>query len=213
MALPKQEIQQTKAAQSIQEYLQAFFTTLWQDVLTCRDTPALDTTFYDAGGHSILLSSLRKKILLHYPESGFLLLDVFYNPTIRRQAAHLSQLLGDSMPVSSSPSDGSPNPFPASATASSRSSVVGVPLSDEKPSAIVGMTGRFPGANSVGEMFDLVIEKKHALRHLMKQELTRPVWLETKYLCHVMVPLMDWKISRQVSGQCQMASLAIWILR
>lgn len=163
LALPKQEIQQTKTGQSIQEYLEAFVTSLWQDVLGCRDRPALDTTFYDAGGHSILLSSLHKKILLHYPDSGFSLLDVFYNPTIRRQAAHLSQLLGDSLPVSSPASEGSPSPFSASVTASSRSSVVGVPSSDEKLFAIVGMAGRFPGANSIGEMFDLVMEQKDGI--------------------------------------------------
>lgn len=163
LVLPKPEIPQSKSDQSIQEYLEAFVTSLWQDVLGCHNSPAIDTTFYDAGGHSILLSSLHKKILLHYPESGFSLLDVFYNPTIRRQAAHLSQHLGDRSPVSSSASEGFPNPFSASATASSRSSVMGVPSTNENLFAIVGMAGRFPGANSVAEMFDLVMEQKDGI--------------------------------------------------
>lgn len=152
-------IQAQATGESVIVYLESFITGLWQDVLGCKDAPALDTSFYDAGGHSILLSALHKKIIMQYPESGFSLLDVFYNPTIRRQAAHLADLVADSVPVSTATSEGA-SPFSTPGSGSSRSSIVGVPSSQDKLFAIVGMAGRFPGADSVGEMWDLLMEQR-----------------------------------------------------
>ncbi|XP_044717203.1 AMP-binding enzyme domain-containing protein [Hirsutella rhossiliensis] len=122
-----------------------------------------DTTFYDAGGHSILLTALHKKLALQYPGSGISLLDVFYNPTIRRQAAHLADLVAVNSPPPCTVSDES---LSMTRTHSSRSSITNASLllqQQESLFAIVGMAGRFPGADSVDDMWDLLMEQRDGI--------------------------------------------------
>lgn len=138
--------------------LEASVASLWQEVLGCRDRPSLDTTFYDAGGHSILLTALHKKLALRYPDSGISLLDVFYNPTIRRQAAHLAEFVAADSAPSSTVSD---ERLSMTRTHSSASSVVNAP--QDRLFAIVGMAGRFPGADSVDDMWQLLMEQRDGI--------------------------------------------------
>lgn len=124
-----------------------------------RAVPGHD--LYDAGGHSILLTALQKKLTVEYPGSGISLVDVFYNPTIRRQAAHLAELVAAN---SSPPSTVSDESLALTRTPSSRSSVTNAPpLLQEKLVAVVGMAGRFPGADSVDEMWELLMAQRDGL--------------------------------------------------
>ncbi|KAJ2964349.1 hypothetical protein NQ176_g10799 [Zarea fungicola] len=144
--------------------LEASITSLWQKCLGCRDAPAPDVTFYNAGGHSILLSSLHKELVSLYPESKISLLDVFYNPTIRRQAQRLAELLQDSGFVSSSASDVSVNRLQIQTPLSSAATTAATSVtSEENLFAIVGMAGRFPGADSVDEMWQLLMEQRDGI--------------------------------------------------
>lgn len=65
----------------------------WRDTLG-YDTPDDDTSFFDAGGDSFVLISLIGKIA---KSSGVTIkaVDVLRAPTMRKQAALLSQLMGN----------------------------------------------------------------------------------------------------------------------
>lgn len=161
-------VPQTKSIQQIDTglaaRLESSITALWQKVLGCRDAPAADITFYNAGGHSILLSSLHKELISLYPDSKISLLDVFYNPTIRRQAQRLAEIIGSSGVISSNASDVSGHKqaipgTPMSSNSTAKTSVV----STDEGFAIVGMAGRFPGADSVDEMWNLLMEQRDGI--------------------------------------------------
>lgn len=143
--------------------IEASIAALWQGVLGLQEVPGLDTAFYDAGGHSILLTTLHKKIAAQYPESGISLLDVFYNPTVRRQAAHLAQLVTVSSSASSVVSEDFVKTPSTRKSRSSRNSVTTASTMGEDLFAIVGMAGRFPGADSVGEMWDLLMSQRDGI--------------------------------------------------
>jgi aryl carrier-like protein len=66
----------------------------WQDTLGC-ETFDDDTGFFDAGGDSFVLLSLVEK-LKQFSGLKIRAVDVLRAPTIRRQAALLAQLQGDS---------------------------------------------------------------------------------------------------------------------
>ncbi len=155
------EKSQTKPANN--DKLESSIALMWQEVLGSQEMPSLDATFYDVGGHSILLTTLHKKLALRYPGSGISLLDVFYNPTIRRQAAHLQDLIATNCPSPSDSSVASRDNGSSTRSHSSRSSVTDVSLREEKLFAIVGMAGRFPGADSVDDMWDLLMEQRDGI--------------------------------------------------
>lgn len=132
--------------------LEAIISRLWQEVLGVQQIPSMDTTFYDAGGHSILLTKLHKKIVTAFPDSKISLLDIFHNPTIRRQALHLSTVVEASTVLNEKAN--------VAHSVQSTSS-----LSDaEDLFAIVGMAGLFPGADSVDEMWELLMEQRDGIQ-------------------------------------------------
>ncbi|KAM3512715.1 hypothetical protein MY11210_003668 [Beauveria gryllotalpidicola] len=146
--------------------LEASITSLWQKVLGCREAPGPDVTFYNAGGHSILLSALHKQLVSLYPEAKISLLDVFYNPTIRRQAQRLSELVQDTagFVASSTASDVSAQELSTPNAHSSSSSTANTSIAAVAPLyAIVGMAGRFPGADSVDDMWNLLMEQRDGI--------------------------------------------------
>lgn len=148
---------------SLIDRLESSITSLWQKVLGCRDAPAPDVTFYNAGGHSILLSSLHKELVSLYPEAKISLLDVFYNPTIRRQAQRLSELVQTTGFLSSSASDVSAHELPTPNASSGNSTAASSVTASAPLFAIVGMAGRFPGADSVDDMWNLLMEQRDGI--------------------------------------------------
>ncbi|EGX94166.1 non-ribosomal peptide synthetase [Cordyceps militaris CM01] len=156
---PKKKELQTSDSNLV-DRLEASITTLWQKVLGCRDAPGPDVTFYNAGGHSILLSALHKELVTLYPAAKISLLDVFYNPTIRRQAQRLSELVGDDGFIpSSSVSDVSAQDVATPGNSTTATSVA----ADAPLFAIVGMAGRFPGADSVEAMWELLMAQRDGI--------------------------------------------------
>lgn len=161
-SLPKSQAVDTDLAAR----LEASITALWQKVLGSREAPGPDVTFYNAGGHSILLTALHKELISLYPDSKISLLDVFYNPTVRRQAVRLAELIGTTGVISSNASDISADQklattpgTPSSGQSTAKTSVV----STDEGYAIVGMAGRFPGADSVDDMWNLLMEQRDGI--------------------------------------------------
>lgn len=140
-------------------------TDAWIQLLRLDHTPAVDIAFFEAGGHSILLTDLHKYLLSRLPSSGLRLLDMFQNPTIERQVDHLCRSLP--VEVASPESSVSPIPSPILGSISRSSSRSSVSLSSNGDAfAIVGMAGRFPGADNVSGYFDLLMQQRDGITTL-----------------------------------------------
>ncbi|RAR05690.1 non-ribosomal peptide synthetase [Stemphylium lycopersici] len=136
---------------------------LWMQILRLETPPSSEISFFEAGGHSITLTELHKRIISRFPGCGISLLDIFQAPTIGKQAACLTEKLGGSEQEdllsessSSSGSDsGSSSAAPTAATSLSNS----LDLDDNK-FAIVGLAGYFPGAVDVDSFWQMVVDGK-----------------------------------------------------
>ncbi|HUK92178.1 MAG TPA: beta-ketoacyl synthase N-terminal-like domain-containing protein, partial [Blastocatellia bacterium] len=111
---------------------------VWGELL---ESPAvdIDTNFFDLGGHSLLLVRARARLKTIF-EAEISLLDMFRYPTVRSFAEFLSK---QQIKIPSN------NP-----EAKNGLDAQGLFESKESDVAIVGMSGRFPGARSVKEFWD-----------------------------------------------------------
>ena len=123
----------------------------WAAVLGTSATPGIDDNFFDLGGHSLMLVRLKERIRA---ETGteIAVLELFQNPTIRRQAAFIDK---DTLPV---------------APATERPAVpsAGVP---DGAIAIIGMAGRFPEAESVEEFWRNLCAGRDCITLFTREEL------------------------------------------
>ncbi|CAG8572382.1 14230_t:CDS:1, partial [Dentiscutata heterogama] len=134
----------------------AHLQTLWQELIGLKAKPDIDTTFFDLGGHSLLLVQLHKKIQQIPSAPKIDLMDLIQNPTIRAMANLLT-------PVETSSSE-------------TVQENISEPIIDEKNTdddeiAIIAMTGYFPGARSVDELWDLILTGKHGIHTFTDEEL------------------------------------------
>lgn len=122
----------------------------WSAVLGPSVVPGLDDNFFDLGGHSLMLVRLKERIRA---ETGSELgvLELFQNPTVRRQAAFIDRV----PPVS-----------PAPARTAVPSSVA------EEAVAIVGMAGRFPQADSVEAFWENLSAGRDCITFFTRDELS-----------------------------------------
>ncbi|KQV51925.1 non-ribosomal peptide synthetase/type I polyketide synthase [Massilia sp. Root335] len=108
---------------------------IWREVLSL-DAVGIDDSFFDVGGHSLSLVqvevALERRLGLAVPT-----MDLFRFPTIRTLAQHLRGLSGADQDAHAPPP-----PAPASARG-------GATTTTTTGIAIVGMAGRFPGAEDV----------------------------------------------------------------
>ncbi|GAB1200511.1 hypothetical protein APSETT444_009884 [Aspergillus pseudonomiae] len=145
-------------ADQVRVSLASIVSLMWADVLGLSEPPAEDVNFFDAGGHSILLVQLHKRINERFPGAGVRLLDCFQQTTIAKQAAFLAGLVNfESSPPSTSSTDMGPSPS-ASGTSTPTSSVGSFNRLDEK-FAVVGLAGRFPGADNVEQYWNLLMDR------------------------------------------------------
>jgi amino acid adenylation domain-containing protein len=124
----------------------------WAAVLGTSATPGIDDNFFDLGGHSLMLVRLKERIRA---ETGaeIAVLELFQNPTIRRQAAFIDK---DTSPDTVSATDTAQKPVPA------------IP---DGAIAIVGMAGRFPEAESVGEFWRNLCAGRDCITLFTREEL------------------------------------------
>jgi amino acid adenylation domain-containing protein len=124
----------------------------WSTVLGMA-TPGREDNFFDLGGHSLMLVRLKERIK---EETGrdIEVLELFRNPTIARQAAHLT---GEEKPATPTRQSGAPS----------------APASDAI--AVMGMAGRFPEAESVEAFWTNLTQGKDCIATFSREELLAAV--------------------------------------
>jgi amino acid adenylation domain-containing protein len=134
----------------------AYLSALWCELLNRADVP-LDTPFFELGGTSLLaikcVARVRAELGVSFP-----VVRLFEHPTLRALAAFLE--------TSSTPRSGARR----AASASSRTPEHAPPQLEE-PIAVIGMVGRFPGANNVREFWQMLIEGRDAVTEFKLEEL------------------------------------------
>jgi hypothetical protein len=72
---------------------------VWQEVLGV-DEVSIDDSFFDLGGHSLLLVQVHERLSRLFPEQGLAILDLFEYPTVRSLSGRLSRAAGALRPAS-----------------------------------------------------------------------------------------------------------------
>ncbi|MBT9317709.1 polyketide synthase [Leptothoe spongobia] len=114
---------------------------LWKDMLQLEDV-GIDDNFFDLGGNSLLLTQVHRK-LVEQIDASLSIVTLFQCPTIRGLAEYLSKT---STPEKQSPHVGSIDPQPDTVSLDSTATATG-------DIAIIGVAGRFPGANTVEDFW------------------------------------------------------------
>ncbi|KAF8517297.1 amino acid adenylation domain protein [Hysterangium stoloniferum] len=121
---------------------------IWQNILGLSSLPGLDKNFFDLGGNSLAITRLLNGIKLEWPTADVRLVDLFHNATIDSQVA----LILPSLTVQSARE--SPQTFS------------NVPEQRETPEitnseiAIIGLAGRFPGADNADDLYRLFMDQR-----------------------------------------------------
>ncbi|MEI9425798.1 amino acid adenylation domain-containing protein [Mesorhizobium sp. Cs1299R1N1] len=130
---------------------------IWKDVLKL-DSVDIDDNFFDVGGHSMAVVQVQARI---YDRLGIdcKILDVFEHPTIRTLAAHLAAIRA--VPDAAEDSKKS-----IGSAASAKE-----PKQDKNAVAIIGMAGRFPGAENVDQFWNNLLGGVESISDLDEQTL------------------------------------------
>lgn len=129
--------------------LEAEILAVWQGVLGL-DTIDPDASFFELGGHSVLLIQVHGQIKERFPALD--LVDLFKYPTIRTLAAFLS----------------GPDAAAASAPAQARRPAM---AAEEREIAVIGMSCRFPGADSVAEFWTNLRDGRESIARFTVEEM------------------------------------------
>ncbi|KAI0190564.1 amino acid adenylation domain protein [Astrocystis sublimbata] len=108
-------------------------------------TPPHTVNFFNIGGHSLLVPKLHEKLKAAFPSKPIRLVDLFHKSTIKQQIS----LLGANEPKAVS----SRRKKKAAISGPSRP-----PPSQASSSSIIGMAGRFPGAKTIDEFYENLME-------------------------------------------------------
>lgn len=109
---------------------------------------------------SILLTELHRRMTNEIVGAKVSLLDVFRNPTIVKQIALIGTVLESNASVFTPPT-WTPRSSPHLVASSQEASVSDKSLDDPSGRmAIVGLAGRFPGANDIQEFWETLMEKR-----------------------------------------------------
>ncbi len=139
-----------------QSELERIIAAVWQEALAVEKVGIHDN-FFDLGGHSLLLAKVHTR-LREVLERELSLVDLFKNPTVSSLAAALSR----------------PAPRPEEGRAAVRRPT----LVPRRPAAggrdelaVIGMSGRFPGARGVDELWENLRAGRETIRTFSDQEL------------------------------------------
>ncbi len=125
---------------------------IWRQVLGLERV-GVDDPFFELGGHSLLLAQVRVRIREQL-EKDVGLVTLFQYPTIRQLAAHLSADERQAPRAVASQEE-------AGSALARRGSAI----------AIIGMAGRFPGAGSPRELWELLKEGHEGLSRFNRESL------------------------------------------
>ena len=127
--------------------LEARIAAVWAELLGRKQVPA-DANFFDLGGNSLRLAELHRRLVAALGRSDFALIDLFRDPTVRSFAARLAGATIEA------------EPQPAQVA--------------EEAIAIVGMAGRFPGADDIDAFWKNLRGGVESIRVFTRDELARP---------------------------------------
>ncbi|KAJ7098559.1 hypothetical protein B0H15DRAFT_797266 [Mycena belliarum] len=151
--------------------VEAAMVSVWSSLLNKSNLDS-NANFFELGGNSLIVPRLLSSIRQRWPTSTIKLTDIFRHATIASQARLIN--LGLSLePVAARPSTRLVKTSSrkasiladekvAAKTSTRKKSV----LADDEVSdaiAIIGIAGRFPGANSADEFFDVLLSQQEAL--------------------------------------------------
>ncbi|MDP8242505.1 MAG: amino acid adenylation domain-containing protein [Candidatus Hinthialibacter antarcticus] len=120
----------------------------WKQVLQ-RDEIGLRDNFFEVGGHSLLLGQVHSVLQTHFGD-GLTMVELFQYPTIQSLAAYLSRQ-----------EQAGEVKRPAKAAVATANQDI----------AVVGMAGRFPGAKSVSELWNNLLEGKESITFFSRDEM------------------------------------------
>ncbi|WFU52039.1 non-ribosomal peptide synthetase/type I polyketide synthase [Sinorhizobium terangae] len=138
--------------------LQTELADIWKDVLMLDSVVGAEDNFFDLGGDSIAIVQVQARI---HERLGvdYKILDLFQHPTIRTLAAHLGTISAGHRPAQDSE-------IPIALTASTNE-----PDNERDAVAIIGMAGRFPGAEDVDHFWTNLVDGTESISDLDEQTL------------------------------------------
>ncbi|EPQ52969.1 polyketide synthetase, partial [Gloeophyllum trabeum ATCC 11539] len=144
-------------------------TRIWQDILGTKGLITTSDNFFDLGGNSLSANKLATQLRSEFSSSNITVLDIFSSPTIQGQVDLLCGSELDSYVQSKLDSLGrGRTKSPAKIVDSQgRSSPSTIPSGGRKSEiAIVGISGRFPGASNPDELYRLFRDRKEGISEL-----------------------------------------------
>ncbi|MDJ1183388.1 type I polyketide synthase [Roseofilum casamattae] len=132
---------------------------VWQDVLQLKEV-GINDSFFDLGGNSLLLIRVHKELSQEF-EVHLPITTLFEHPTIATLARHLQQKR-------------------TGTTAVKPGQKRTKPIKDSSDIAIVGMSGRFPGANNIDTFWNNLREGVESISFFSDREieLQDPNWID-----------------------------------
>ncbi|KUM25193.1 hypothetical protein AU467_04205 [Mesorhizobium loti] len=154
---PRRNASALKAATFPTGRLQTEVADIWKDVLKL-DSVGVEDSFFDVGGHSLAVVQVQARI---QDRLGIdcKILDLFEHPTIRTLAAHLAAI-----PAAPRPAQDLNKPIGLAASQNE-------PNQDRNAVAIIGMAGRFPGAENVDQFWTNLVDGIESITDLDEQTL------------------------------------------
>ncbi|MER8868203.1 amino acid adenylation domain-containing protein [Mesorhizobium sp. M0751] len=139
--------------------LQTELAEIWKDVLKL-DCVGVDDNFFDVGGHSLAIVQVQARI---HDRLGIdcKILDLFEHTTIRRLATHLAAI------------PGVPQPAQDLIKPSGLVTLETEPKQDRNAVAIIGMAGKFPGAENVDQFWSNLVDGVESIVDLDEQALRK----------------------------------------
>ncbi|MER8798701.1 amino acid adenylation domain-containing protein [Mesorhizobium sp. M0984] len=158
-ALPEPRNATSKAAILPTSGIQTELAEIWKDVLKL-DSVGVEDNFFDVGGHSLATVQVQARI---HDRLGIdcKILDFFKYPTIRALAAHLKAI-----PAALHPVQNLKNPIGFAGNGNE-------PKQDRNAVAIIGMAGRFPGAENVDQFWSNLVDGIESIADLDEQTLRK----------------------------------------
>ncbi|MEV0368830.1 amino acid adenylation domain-containing protein [Streptomyces sp. NPDC050636] len=122
---------------------------IWEQTIGVTEI-GLDDTLFELGGSSLHVPEIHRRIsdLFDAPELG--MIDVFNYPTLRTYTTHLAKLIEGASSATRTVTRSVPAPETAD---------------DDSAIAIIGMSGQFPGARTVDELWSLLREGREGITH------------------------------------------------
>ncbi|KAJ6563927.1 hypothetical protein B0H19DRAFT_73896 [Mycena capillaripes] len=124
---------------------------LWREVLNIKHVE-MGSNFFDLGGHSLLVPRLLQAIKKTWPDADISLVTLFHQSTLEQQVSLLEKLVPSDYGIPTAPLTQTPPCWPATSLSSPPA------YSCSTQIAIVGIAGRFPGADDIDAFYKLLSE-------------------------------------------------------